>query len=42
MMVGSVTIGVEQIDVQLAMVHCVVVEKEVLQFRSIRELMKKS
>ena len=41
-MVGSVTIGVEQIDVQLAMVHRVVMEREVLQFKLIRELMKKS
>ena len=41
-MVGSVTMGVEQTDVQLLMVHCVVMEREVLQSKSMRELMKKS
>ena len=42
MMVESVTMGVEQIDVQLVMDHCVVIESEVLQFKSMRELRKKS
>ena len=42
MMVGSGTMGVEQIDVQLLMVHRVLMESDVLQFKSMRELMKKS
>ena len=42
MIVESVTMGVEQIDVQLVMDHCVVIEREVLQFKSMRELRKKS
>ena len=42
MMVGSTTIGIEHTNVQLLMVHWVMVENELLQFKSIRELMKKS
>ena len=38
----SVVIGVEQIDVQLLIVHRVMVDSERLHFNSTRELMKKS
>ena len=41
-MLGSMTVGVEHMNVQLLMVHWVMVESELLQFKSIRELMKKS
>ena len=39
---GSVVIVEEQTDVQLAIDHCVVMASEMLQFKSMRELMKKS
>ena len=42
MIEGSVTIGVEQTDVQFLIVHSVMVDNEVLHLDSMRELMKKS
>ena len=41
-MAGSLAIGEEQIEVHLAIDHCVVMASELLQFRSMRELMRKS